>query len=174
MDRGLKTDSPAPEATSLTAPASNPQQTSPAGLFRRLAALLYDGLLVLAILMLATLVVVLLNRGEAIQNSPLYNTFLLVLMFLYFAWHWVRAGQTLGMRAWRLRLIHRQGGPVSWHQALVRFLVAIPSGLVFGLGYLWILFSAEKLAWHDWASDTRMVVDRTKTPRKKKGDSIPR
>jgi uncharacterized RDD family membrane protein YckC len=137
----------------------------PAGLFRRLAALLYDFLLVLSLLMLATLAVLPFTGGKAILHNPFYNAYLVILIFLYFGWHWVGAGQTLGMRAWHLRLTAAGGGPISWRQALVRFLAAIPAGLLGGLGYLWILFSREKLAWHDWASDTCMVVAK---PRKRK------
>ena len=50
------------------------------------------------------------------------------------------------------------------------FLAGSCFGLVFGLGYVWILFSPQKLAWHDWASDTRVVVDKTGDRRKKMGD----
>ena len=48
-------------------------------------------------------------------------------------------------------------GPVSWWQLLLRFLVAVPSGLLFGLGYLWILVDRKHLSWHDRYSETTVV-----------------
>jgi len=132
----------------------------PAGLFRRLAAVFYDSLLVLSVLIIATLLVLPFTGGKAIVHNPFYSSYLFLLVFFYFTWHWVKAGQTLGMRAWHLRLVGADGGPVTWRQAIFRFVAAIPAGLLCGLGYLWILINRQKLAWHDWASDTRVLVDK--------------
>ena len=132
----------------------------PAGLFRRLAAVFYDSLLVLSVLIIATLVVLPFTGGKAIVHNPFYNGYLFLLAFLYFAWHWVKAGQTLGMRAWHLRLVGTDGGSVTWRQAAIRFLTAVPAGLLCGLGYFWILVNRQRLAWHDWASGTRVLVDK--------------
>ncbi len=73
-------------------------------------------------------------------------------------WFWTHGGQTLGMRAWRLRLVSDDGDKVTLRQALVRYAVAILSWLVLGLGFLWILFDGKKRAWHDIASRTRLVL----------------
>lgn len=65
---------------------------------------------------------------------------------------WVRGGQTLGLRSWRLRL---DGGPITWMHAFKHFAGAILSWPPLGLGFLWPIFDREKLAWHDRLSGTR-------------------
>jgi len=130
----------------------------PAGLFRRLAALFYDSLLLLALWFIATALLLPLTHGEAIRaNNPLLTTYLLFISFFFYAWFWIHGGQTLGMRAWKLQLRNLRPGPISWWQALLRFLVAIPSGLLLGAGYLWLLVDRNKLSWHDRYSETCVV-----------------
>jgi uncharacterized RDD family membrane protein YckC len=109
---------------------------APAGLIRRLAALLYDSLLVIALAFVATFAMLPLTRGEAILSSTqglvghAYHALLAVLVFAYFGWSWTRSGQTLGMRAWRIRLESAAGGNLNWAESLVRFL--------FGAGLAWL------------------------------------
>ncbi len=133
---------------------------SPPGLLRRLAALLYDSLLVAALLMLATVPYVMLTDGAAVPHwvRVLFQTYLLAVMFGFFSWFWLHGGQTLGMRAWRLRVVSRDGGPIRPRQALARFGWALPSLLLLGLGLLWVLVDKERLAWHDRLSGTRLVL----------------
>ena len=129
------------------------------GVFRRLAALLYDAMLVLAVVLLATFPVVILTGGEAVAaGNPLYKTYLFVIVFFYFAWHWVRGGQTLGMRAWRLRVTRDDGGPLTWWHALLRFLVGLVSLSLLGFGFFWALGDARRRTWHDRAAQT-VVID---------------
>ncbi len=134
--------------------------TSPPGLLRRLAAMLYDSLLVVALLMLATVPYVVLTGGGATSHlgRVLFQTYLLAVMFGFFGWFWLHGGQTLGMRAWRLRVVGRDGAPLRPRQALARFGWALPSLLFFGLGLLWVLVDRERLAWHDRLSGTRLVL----------------
>jgi uncharacterized RDD family membrane protein YckC len=142
-----------------------------AGLLRRLAALLYDSLLVVALLMLATVPYVMLTGGAAASHlaRALFQTYLLAVMLGFFSWFWLHGGQTLGMRAWRLRVVSQNGAPLRPRQALARFAWALPSLLLFGLGLLWVLVDQERLAWHDRLSGTRLVVlpkVKTKKPKK--------
>ncbi len=130
----------------------------PAGLWLRLAALFYDSLLLLAIWFIATAILLPLTGGEAIEaNNPWLTTYLLFISFFFYGWFWRHGGQTLGMRSWRLQLHNLREGPVSWSQCLLRFMVALPAGLLFGLGYLWMFFDKQKLTWHDRFSETRIV-----------------
>jgi uncharacterized RDD family membrane protein YckC len=69
----------------------------------------------------------------------------------------MHGGQTLGMRSWRLQLRNLRDGPISWWQALLRFMVAIPSAGLLGLGYFWMLVDKRKLTWHDRYSETTIV-----------------
>ncbi|TAM43504.1 MAG: RDD family protein [Gammaproteobacteria bacterium] len=140
-----------PDASSLTLPT--------ASLARRLGAVLYDSLLLAALLMLVSFVYLPLV-GRMLPpgiNRPLYQLLLLAVSYAYFAGFWVRGGQTLGLRTWKLRLVGRDGGPVTWTRATWRFLAALFSWLCLGLGFLWVLVDPEKLAWHDRLSNTRLV-----------------
>ena len=136
-------------------PASLPRRV---GLFRRLAALFYDGLLLLAVLFLATLLVLPLAGGAAVQaGNPFFQTYLLLVAFLYFAVPWVRTGQTLGLKSWRLHVERLDGGPLTWWHALLRFLAAAPALLLLGLGLLWMLVDRDRLTLYDRWSGTRVI-----------------
>lgn len=127
--------------------------------------MLYDSILLLAALMLATLPVVTLFGGIPMGwGRHIYQAYLLAVTFLFFGWFWVHGGQTLGMRSWRVRVVRENGAPIGWTTALRRFVVAIFSGLTAGLGFLWMLTNAKRRAWHDIASESIIVV----LPKKKK------
>lgn len=129
----------------------------PAGLWRRLVAMVYDTLVLMAVWMLVGFIAVALNGGEA-SESPLFHSALLLVTFAFFAFFWLRGGMTLGMQAWRLRVQTEDGRPITLVQCLVRFIAALVSLAAFGLGYWWILFDNQKRSWSDLASDSRVVV----------------
>jgi uncharacterized RDD family membrane protein YckC len=130
------------------------------GLLRRLAAILYDSLLLLALLFIASAIHLAISGSGDASTTPdiVRSIFILLIAFAFFSFFWLHGGQTLGMRAWRIRLQKQGGGPITPWQAMLRFLVAILSWLVFGLGFLWSLFDKEKLTWHDHYSMTELVV----------------
>ena len=130
-----------------------------AGLLRRLGAMVYDALLLAAILFVAGLPLPLID--EATRQLPatkaLVQAYLAVVVFVFFGWFWTHGGQTLGMRAWRLKLVGPGGGKVSWARALCRFALSILSWVPLGLGYLWVVIDSNKRAWHDILSGTRVA-----------------
>lgn len=131
------------------------------GTLRYLSSIFYDTLLLSSVLVLATAAVLPLNDGNAIPpDNPFYSAYLLGLSFLYFGWCWSHGGQTLGMRAWRIRLRHRGGDTVGWRHAAVRFSCALISLLPFGAGFLWAIVDREHLSWHDRCSGTMLVVEK--------------
>lgn len=131
------------------------------GLLRRLAAIFYDSWLIVGVWLLAVIIDTFVRDeqglGLAVSHIPL-RLFVVAVPFLFFGWFWTHGGQTLGMRAWRLKLLDASGGPATWRQALVRVAGAYLSALALGLGYLWILFDPEKRSWHDRLSSTRLVI----------------
>ena len=129
----------------------------PAGLLVRLAAIFYDALLLLSVLLITTAIALLLTRGGLHTHNPFFRTLLFLMCFSFYAWFWLHGGQTLGMRAWRLRIQNIDGGPITIWQALLRFLVAIPSLAFAGLGFLWMLVDRDKMTWHDRFSETLIV-----------------
>ena len=130
---------------------------TPAGLPVRLLAMFYDALLLLSALLIATAVALMVTRGSLSAHNPFFRTALILICFSFYAWFWLHGGQTLGMRAWRLRVQQRDGSPITVWQALLRFLVAIPSLACGGLGFLWMLVDRDKMTWHDRVSETVIV-----------------
>ena len=142
---------------------------SSAGLFRRLAALLYDAFLVLAIWMAIGFAAQLLagagtNRviDGRVETDPLFGLLLFTLMCIsaaaFYVWFWTRSGQTLGMLAWRIRAQAIDGSLMTTGQALARFLCAWPAFFLFGLGYLWLYLDPNGDAAHDRLSRTRVIL----------------
>jgi uncharacterized RDD family membrane protein YckC len=101
---------------------------------RRLAAVFYDSLLLAGVLIFASalalgLMTLLMGSEAAVLRNPLrgnpfFQTYLLLVCFFFYGGFWVRGGQTLGMRAWRLRIMRQDGRGIGWSQALLRFLTA--------------------------------------------------
>jgi len=140
----------------------------PAGLLRRLAAVTYDALLLIALFVIPTSALMALRGGESVPpGSHLLQALLVVTTGLFFIGFWTHGGQTLGMRAWRLRIEDSNGNELTLRPALVRFIAAIPSIAVFGLGILWLLFDPCKQTLPDRVAGTRVVVT---TKRKKTGN----
>lgn len=162
----------------------SPDHAAPAlaQLPRRLAALAYDSLLLAGVLFGATAlalgVVTALIGGAAFRihnpllGNPFFQTYLLLICFLFYGGFWTHGGQTLGMRAWRLRIQRRDGQGIGWWQALSRFLVAglwlapvaglhrvfkvgVGPSLGVGLGCLLLLLA---LRLPDRCSETELVV----------------
>ena len=90
-------------------------------LLRRLAAVFYDLLLLLSVLVVATALILPFNAGEAFTSSWLYSLYLLVISFIFYGWFWTHGGQTLGLRAWKLCVLTIDQKPISWRQAFLRF-----------------------------------------------------
>ena len=134
-------------------------QKRPCGLLRHVASMLYDALLVLALLFLATLPFVASRGGEAVEpgSSFAYQLGLILVVYLFFVGFWTSRGRTLGMQSWGLQLEDRHGRIPGPSRASIRFAAAILSGAAFGLGFLWQLVDKEKLTWHDRLSGTRLM-----------------
>ena len=127
---------------------------------RRLGAMIYDGFLLFALLMVAAVPVVMIAGANSdFFKSPMYTLYLYFISFVFFGWFWTRGGQTLGMRSWKIRVIRDDNRPLGWDSALMRFLLATISLTLFGLGFIWILFDRDNLAWHDQLSRTHIVFD---------------
>jgi len=131
------------------------QNCPPASLIKQLAAMIYDSLLIFAILFVATAILLIFNQGEAIESNPSFNLLLVFILFTFYAWFWQKSGQTLGMRVWKIRIVSDLGGNPGWGTSFLRLGFAVVSMLCFGLGYLWRLF--RPYTWHDRLSQTRII-----------------
>jgi len=146
-------------------------EARPVSLLRRLGAILYDSLLLVALLFAAGVPLPLIP--EPVRSLPWvrYGTFCYMLLvgFAFFGWFWTHGGQTLGMRAWKFRVVTVQLEPLTWKPALVRFVWSLASWVVFGLGFLWSLVDRRSRTWHDLFSGTRLVrVSRDSLPPQQK------
>jgi uncharacterized RDD family membrane protein YckC len=122
-----------------------------AGLLRRLGAMVYDTLLVIALLIVVTFAFVPLLHGRVLVPQEVgalayvYWIVQLAAAAAFFVYFWTHRGQTVGMLAWRLRIENLDGSNVRWQTALKR--VALHAVLLapFFLGYWFV--------WRDWTAD---------------------
>lgn len=130
----------------------------PSGLLRRFGAMLYDSLLVVALLFLATIPFVAVSGGEAVRPEMFsYQLVLIAVVYCFLVGFWCRRGSTLGMLAWGLRIETDDGSLPSIRQGSIRFVVAPVSLLLGGLGYLWQLWDKDQQTWHDKLSNTHLM-----------------
>jgi uncharacterized RDD family membrane protein YckC len=142
----------------------------PVGFFKRILVIIYDLLLLIALLfavgvLVAGVITFVLNKGNAITaEHDFYFAFRVIILsslifasFLFFGWFWTHKGQTLGMKTWHVRLISTDGSPIDWEKVSIRYITAIISWSVFGLGFLWALVDKDKRAWHDIFSATKLI-----------------
>jgi len=122
-------------------------------LLRRIAAFLYDCLLLIALYFVITAAVVPLNDGQAIQHWS-YKLFLILVAFVFFDWFWRHGGQTLGMRAWRIRLEGTNQPEITFKQSLHRFVIGF---IAFGFTLVFMFRSDLQQALHDKLSNTKIV-----------------
>lgn len=141
--------------------------TDSAPLWRRFAALTYDFLVLAALSMAYGALTVLLyvqitgNRGEAYQpmfDGPLFPFGWLALIAAFYCFFWSRGGQTLGMRAWRLKLQDMDGERATLKQCLIRATVGPFALGLAAIGYWWAWFDRDGLCLHDRLSGTCVVV----------------
>lgn len=168
-----------------------PDTTTPRvapGLWRRLACFLYEGVLLFGVLMVSGwLFSTLTQQRHALLGRHALQGFLFVVLGIYFVWFWSHGGQTVAMKAWHIRLVDRDGRPVSQWRALARyvlawlwFLPALATLWAMGLhgaaaittvsfvgvvGYaLLALANGERQYWHDMACGTRLITWRPARP----------
>ena len=126
-------------------------------LSRRFGAIIYDTLLVFALMFLATLPFIALRAGEPVAaGDPVYQLTMLFVAYAFFAGFWWRSGRTLGMQSWRLSLETMDGQEVGLSRSSLRFFSALLSWLPLGLGFWWQLWDRDGLCWHDRLSGTRL------------------
>lgn len=142
---------------------------------RRLGAIIYDSLLVLALFIIGTALLLFFTKGEIISpNHPShlgYQLFLCSLWFGFLLWFWTHGGQTAGMSAWRLRLKtisnaktdqsdfkNREFKNINFKTAVIRLLLAIISNSLAGLGLCWALWDKKGLTLYDRLSNTELIL----------------
>tara|TARA_B100001146_G_C16193745_1_gene440457 strand:- start:1356 stop:1781 length:426 start_codon:yes stop_codon:yes gene_type:complete len=133
----------------------------PAGFFRRIFSLIYDTLFVLAIVISLSLLLNIINNG-----APKPGTFLSIIqliiatvsgpLFYCYFWH-KNEGQTLGMQAWKIKLVTCEGEALVFKTSLTRCFLSFISFLIIGLGYFWIIIDKKNRSWSDIFTNTRVI-----------------
>ncbi|HZS69332.1 MAG TPA: RDD family protein [Burkholderiales bacterium] len=122
-------------------------------LARRLASMLYEAFLVFAVAFFATWVFFFASGGRDATRGWLrmeLQLFILVVLAAYFLWCWLRGGQTLAMRTWRIRLVDVTPG-----RAILRFVLAL---FLLPLSIVWVLVDRDRQFLHDRLAGTRLVI----------------
>ena len=128
--------------------------------FRRLLALFYDLLLIAGILLSYTLLIVIINGGAISSilgsNLMLLSYFLISFIFYIYFWYF-NEGQTLGMQAWKIKLVADDNQAISIQSMLIRLVLGLLFGSIAGLNFFVILFRSDKRSLNDIYSKTKIV-----------------
>lgn len=131
---------------------------STAGLGRRALALIYEILLLAAVLLAGALpLLMLMQNADAALVRLALQLFLPALCGVYYIWQWLHGGQTLPMKTWRVKLIARDGGPLTVRHGLYRYLFALAGFALLGSGFLWALFDRDRQFLHDRLAGTKII-----------------
>jgi uncharacterized RDD family membrane protein YckC len=143
---------------------------APVGVIRRFAAMFYDFILCIALMMVMTGLYMMIantllggdtyktmnDSGQSVHD-PFLSSILFISLYAFFGFFWTKNGQTLGMQVWHIRVQNKDNTTISWNQALLRFLMGIISWLALGLGHLWPMFDREKRSWQCIFSNSELV-----------------
>lgn len=144
----------------------------PPGLLRRLAAIVYDTLLVVPLIMVTVAILLGLRQvlgaaADSLLPPAVVQAVAVLCCIGFFGVFWMKSGQTLGMQAWRIKLIPSPGNELSFGRVVTRCGAALLSAVCLGLGYAWCLVDRRGRTWHDYLSGTELVL----LPKKKAGKS---
>jgi uncharacterized RDD family membrane protein YckC len=125
---------------------------------RRLLSLIYEFVLLAALLWCASLLFSALEREiVSIHARRIFQVYIAVVGGVYFVWQWTHGGQTVPMKTWHLRLVMRDGEPVGKRIAVMRYFAAMTGALALGLGFVWAMVDRDRQFLHDRLAGTRIV-----------------
>jgi uncharacterized RDD family membrane protein YckC len=115
-----------PAKVALVQAASADTPLTVPGISRRIAALPYEALLLLALMLVMSFPIAGL-KGATLSGAPhvIFQIYLIAVVFAYFTWFWRHGGQTLPMKTWRFRVVTQNGEALNWRYALRRFICAL-------------------------------------------------
>tara|TARA_B100000900_G_scaffold395228_1_gene393397 strand:- start:198 stop:581 length:384 start_codon:yes stop_codon:yes gene_type:complete len=113
--------------------------TSNVGLIKRLLINFYDFILLFAVMYFFTIPVIFITDGNAIINNIFYQIYLILIIYLYFAWFWINYNQTLGMKIWKVKIFSKDTIKITYSQSIKRIIISLMGG------HILLLFSSESL-----------------------------
>lgn len=124
----------------------------------RLAIMVYESLLVVAVVFVASFVILpVVGELAATWQKMVFRIFLFLVLFGYFAAFWLRSGQTLAMKTWRVRLVRADGRRLTLSLVARRFALAFAGLVMGGVGFWWALVDRDHQFLHDRLLGTRLV-----------------
>lgn len=134
-----------------------PRTDTPA-LGRRLLSLVYEILLLIAVLLLAGgAATALAQMTDPAGTTAITRIAAVAACAIYFCWQWQRSGQTLPMKTWRIRLETSDGKSITPSRALLRAILATAGYLLLGISILWVFIDRDRQFLHDRLAGTRLV-----------------
>ena len=133
----------------------------PAGFLKRVLALVYDSLLIGAIVLVLSLLLVFVNGGYPESGSFVSFIQFFILIFagpIFYSYFWIaNKGQTTGMQAWKIQLVTVDETELNIKKTMLRCLISTNSLICFGLVYFWILYDKNNLSWSDKLTKTKVI-----------------
>lgn len=128
-------------------------------LFRYLAVIIYDMFLLFGLLLFITVIASFLNNGNPPSSDNLvYRLFLLASIIFFYHYSWRKSGQTLGMKAWKVKLVTLDNKPISFGQSILRMTLGLANIVTICLGYFWKYTNTSRLTLMDVFSKTKLIT----------------
>jgi len=133
-------------------------QNSPS-LFKYLAVIIYDLFLLFGLLLFITVIISFINNGNPPESNNIsYKLFLLASIIFFYHYSWRKSGQTLGMKAWKVKLVTLDNKPITLGQSILRMTLGLANVVTIGLGYFWKYTNRSKLTLMDVLSKTKLIT----------------
>ncbi len=129
--------------------------------WKHFAAFVYDIFPLVGVFIVTSLIVMLLRGGAIVEPGNVWFSLLLLFeVVFYYVYSWKKGGQTLGMRAWKMKIIphNKNQKNLSWKQSILRFIVGFISTFCLGLGLIWKILSNSKSSWMDLVSHSEVMI----------------
>ena len=129
------------------------------GIMRRLFSMLYEILLLLAVLFFSAYIFLAVTQNaQSAAIKVVFQVYLVSIMAIYFLWFWCKGGQTLAMKTWRLRLVSAHGASATLSQCGLRFVAAFIGIGLGGVSILWALIDRDRQFLHDRIAGTKIIL----------------
>lgn len=128
-----------------------------ASFLKRIFSLFYDSIIVIGLIFTFSLLLVVMNGGAQETSSTINFLQLLIIILtgpLFYCYFWTKNnGQTLGMQAWKIKVLKNDNKNLSLNDSFKRCLLSF---FLFP-GYIWIIFDKKKRSFADILSDTKII-----------------
>lgn len=130
-------------------------------IWKHFAAFIYDVFPLIGVFLFTSFAVLLFRNGVIVDRySPWFIAVLLFEFIFYYVYSWKKGGQTIGMRAWKFKIVPNdpKQQQLTWQQAFSRFIIGVLSTVLLGLGLFWKLYSKDNRSWMDIISDSETHI----------------